>query len=61
MKPGDLVASTLDGEIGLVTELVPHPTTGVMSYRVWWVNPEPIPWSLEPEGGSDVRCIDESR
>jgi len=63
MKVGDLVASTLDGEIGIVTEYTPHPTTGVPSYRVYWVNPEPIPWSLEiePEAGTDVRVISEGR
>ena len=63
MKPGDLVASTLDGEIGIVTEHIPHPTTRVMTYRVWWVNPDPVPWSLEiePAAGTDVRVISESR
>jgi len=61
MKVGDLVTSTLDGEFGIVTEFVPHPTTGEISYRVWWGHSEAGPWSLEPEGTDDVRCVDESR
>jgi len=63
MKPGDLVASTLDGEIGIVTERIPHPTTRVMSYRVWWTNPDPLLWSLEvePAPGTDLEVISESR
>ena len=63
MQVGDLVASTLDGEIGIVTEYLPHPSTGAPSYRVWWANPEPIPWSLEiePAEGTDVRVISETR
>jgi len=61
MKTGDLVASTLDGEIGIITEVVPCPTTSKISYRVWWGHSEAGPWSLEPEGTDDVRCVDESR
>ena len=63
MKVGDLVASTLDGEIGIVTEYIPHPITGAMTYRVVWNDPFPVPWSLEiePTEGTDVRVISESR
>jgi hypothetical protein len=63
VKVGDLVASTLDGEIGIVTERIPHPTTRVMSYRVWWTNPDPVCWSLEiePAPGTDLEIISASR
>ena len=61
MNVGELVVSARDGEIGIITELVPHPTTGAMSYLVWWSNPAPVPWSLERANGNDVRCADERR
>jgi hypothetical protein len=59
MKVGDLVAAVHHGEIGIITEYIPHPITQVMSYRVGWVNPYPVGWSLEIE--SQLEVLSESR